>query len=104
MNAIRAALSLLFAVSGAAKLFGHSAVRKNFRRWGHPDPLMYFIGACEAAGAAALWLPRLELPAALGLTLLMFGALGTHLKAKDGPAQWLPAVVALGLLSALLIR
>jgi hypothetical protein len=63
------------------------------------------IGVAEVIGGIGLVLPwllgiaRVLTPlAALGLTALMIGAVGTHLKMKDG--HFAPAAV-LGLLSAI---
>jgi hypothetical protein len=71
----------------------------------YSDQSLKLIGFAEVLGAIGLVVPwllgiaRVLTPlAALGLTALMIGAVGTHLRRKDG--HFAPALV-LGLLSAI---
>ena len=75
------AAAFLFASS--RKLTGNAAMVENFARFGYPPWFMYFIGAAELSGALGLLfgavvhpiLPRL---AAVGLMIIMVGAVVTH--------------------------
>lgn len=54
----------------------------------HYLPIMPFIGILEIAGGIGLLIPRLRIWAALGLFLLFFGGLASHLAS----ATYLPMV------------
>jgi hypothetical protein len=79
---------------GAAK-----SLREEFAAYGLPDWFMRVIGVLKVGLALALlvsiWLPRVAAPAALGLGLLMLGALAMHLKVKDPLKKSLPALTVL---------
>lgn len=89
-------LALVFALSGGAKLLALPFETEAFARWGYPLEFMYLTGALELAGAVGLLLRRLSAFAALGLAMLMLGAVGTHLL----HGEWLMAGVATGILLA----
>ncbi len=74
----RIVLSLIFLVSGLAKLLSLDFETAAFARWGYPEGFMFFIGTFEVAGAIGLWLRKLTALAGLGLCVLMLGAAGTH--------------------------
>ncbi|WP_246128474.1 DoxX family protein [Pleionea sediminis] len=71
-------LGLIYTASGCAKLLGLGFELEAFARWGYPIYFMYFIGVCEVLGGLALIINILRHLAALGLSLLMCGALITH--------------------------
>jgi hypothetical protein len=85
---------------GAAK-----TMREEFQAYGLPFWFMCVVGALKLGFAVALllatWLPALSQPAALGLGVLMLGALGMHLKIGDPPLKSLPAVLLLALCAAI---
>jgi hypothetical protein len=60
---------------------------------------MMLVGALKLLLAAALiagiWVPDLTLPAALGMAVLMLGAIAMHLKVKDPARRSLPALCML---------
>lgn len=102
-------LALAFAAAGTLKL---TTARADLQAKGmawvedFTDGQVKGIGALEALGAVGLVLPGLTrvapvlVPvAAVGLALVMAGAVVTHLRRGEGPAAALPALV-LGLLSA----
>jgi putative oxidoreductase len=72
-----------YLAASIAKLSGSSRMVQNFTHFGYPVWFMYFIGAAELAGALGLLfgglahriLPRL---AALGLMVIMLGAMASH--------------------------
>ena len=62
-----------------------------------------FIGGAELLGGIGLLIPRLVRPAALGLIVIMLGAVFMHAtKIPDGLANGVPALVSLALLVMLL--
>jgi uncharacterized membrane protein YphA (DoxX/SURF4 family) len=68
----------LFVMLGVMKFLDPSWAR-SFARWGYPEGFHAVIGSLEAAGGAALMIPRLATPAALLLMAIMAGAGLTHL-------------------------
>lgn len=103
-------LSLLlaagFILGGAAALLGLPPFPENARRLGMSRGLGVFIALAEiAAGlavAAAVFVPAvrpLGVAAAVGLVLLMVGALVYHRRAHDPAGQYVPAA-ALGTVAA----
>ena len=77
--ALRALLAVLFAMAGSAKVFGDPAMVEMFATIGVGQWFRYAIGALEVSGAGGVLVPRLSGPAALGLVLLMAGAVLTNL-------------------------
>lgn len=62
-----------------------------------------FIGGAELLGGIGLLIPRLVRPAALGLIVIMLGAVFMHAtKIPGGLANGVPALVSLALLVVLL--
>jgi uncharacterized membrane protein YphA (DoxX/SURF4 family) len=105
------ALSLLLAaacfVPAAAKLAGHPKMRHTATHFGIAWRRYRLIGVAElAAGAGVLiglfWRPAGWL-AAVGMILLLVGALIIHRRAHDSVREALPALVALALSGAYLI-
>ena len=93
MNIIRYLLATIFFASGAAKLAGLEFEMVAFERWGYGIEFMYLTGALEVAGAIALFIPKLLRFAAIGLVLLMIGAMGTHLIHQEWPMLALAAAI-----------
>lgn len=91
----RLVISLCFAAAGLAKLLGLAIEVDAFRRWGFPPGFMYFIGVLELAGAAGIWMRRLDAYAALCLAVLAAGALATRLVF----AEWVMALATAVLLA-----
>jgi hypothetical protein len=71
-------------------------IREEFAAYGLPFWFMYLVGALKIGLAvaliAAIWFPSAARPAAIGLGLLMLGALAMHLKAKDPIRKSAPAI------------
>lgn len=92
-------LGVLFLAVGAFHLRGSAAVAQIGAHTGHSLQAYRLIGLAEAAGGiglllglAATWIGA---AAGIGLTLLMAGAVITHLRIGDGPRQWsAPALLA----------
>ena len=72
---------------------------EEFKAYGLPSWFMFTVGAAKVALAclliASVWFPMLKNPAAIGLALLMVGAVMMHLKVKDPIKKSVPAMSAL---------
>ena len=77
-------IALVFLASGSAKLLALEFEVEAFSRWGYPLWFMTSTGAAEVSGAVALWIRPLRALACLGLTVLMIGAVGTHVVHGEG--------------------
>ena len=85
-------------------------MKEEFAEYGMSESTMYAIGATKV-GLAALMLaglrvPALTRPASAGLSAMMLGAIGMHVKVKDPIKRALPAisVFSLSAAAALLAR
>lgn len=74
----------------------------SFGTLGLPPWFGYFIGACEVAGAVGLFIRRLSMLAAAGISIIMIGALYFHIM-HTPLSQGIPALAIL-LLSAFIIK
>lgn len=95
-------LTALFLMGGVTKLMGAQQVVDTFNHFGLPLTFMYFIGLCEAAGAIGLWIPKLSVLAAVGLIIVMLGAVSMHFM-HDPITAAIPALAALGLLTFVIL-
>lgn len=99
-------LAIAFAAIGGAKLLAVPSMRARAAHVGLGVDAYRLIGALEVAGAAGLVtglaVPLLRAAAALGLLLLLVGAVVAHLRVKDGVKDMAPAIV-LGALAAALL-
>jgi putative oxidoreductase len=91
-------LAAEYAFASIPKLMGQSEAVQGFRQAGFSDGFRLFIGAAELAGAIGLLVPRLRFWAASGLSIIMIGAVVTHVRAGDTVAHMAPAVISLVLL------
>jgi len=96
--------TLAFLAAGSFKLSGAEEMVQNFQKYGLPITFMYFIGLSEVAGAIGLWLKiapvggiQLRLLAALGLSIIMVGAIVNH-AIHDPISMAVPAAVLLAIL------
>lgn len=80
-------LGLLFLLIGSMTVAGMNMFVENFRRFGYPQWFRIVTGSLEVLGGIGLligiWLPGLAALASAGLTLVMLGAVLTHLRTKD---------------------
>ena len=90
----------------AGKLLGHPKMRQSAAHFEIAWPRYRLIGLAELAAAAGiligLWWHPLGVAAAAGMTLLLAGALITHLRAADSGKEMAPALLALALALAYL--
>lgn len=101
---LQALLAAMFIFSGGHKLLDLPGTMKMFGGLGLPDWFAGLIGGAEVLGGIGLLVPRTVRLAALGLLIIMIGAVFMHAtKIPGGLAQGLPAVVALVLLVVVLV-
>ena len=93
---LQALLAALFVWSGVAKLFAITGTVEGFDKIGWGQWFRYFIGALEFAGGLGLLIPRLISLAALGLAVIMVGAVYMHFTALPPAANAVtPAVLVI---------
>ena len=96
-------LAFAFLAAGSAKIAGLPFMREAANHLGVPFTAYRGIGTLEIAGALGLALgfanKGIGVAAAIGLCLLMLGAVGSHLRSGDSLAKAAPALV-LALLAA----
>lgn len=98
-------ITLLFAaaclVPAAGKLLAHPQMQASAAHFGIPWSRYRLIGVAEFAAAvgilAGLAVPAFGVVAAVGMTVLVGGALVVHRQAGDSPKDAMPAFIALGL-------
>lgn len=90
---IKVGCCLAFLAAGSAKVARFKPFAEQFREFGLPIEMMYFIGTLEVVGAVGLWIPLLSLWSFSGLTCLMAGAMSRHVKARHSVAGLSPSVV-----------
>lgn len=99
---VQGVLGLLFVGIGSMTVAGMSMFVENFRHFGYPQRFRTAIGSLEVLGGIGLlvgiWLTWLTALASTGLTLVMLGAVLTHLRVKD-PFQRMVLPIVLGVLS-----
>jgi len=70
-------------------------MKEEFAVYGLPGWFMYFIGFLKLSFAvlliAGIWIPSMTVPAAIGMAVLMLGAVAMHVKVKDPMQKSLPA-------------
>jgi len=96
-------VSLSFISTEIGKIAHDAEMRQFFVQSGYPVWFLYFIMFAETAGAFGLLVPRTMVPAALGLALIMTGAIGTHLHNGDPFSDSLEALHLLLLLTCIVL-
>lgn len=94
------ALAVLFSAAGTVNSLYLAAARKEGQHLQISTGLSRFVGWCQLAGAIGLiaglcWRP-LSIAAAVGLMLMMVGAVVMHRRVNDSMQATLPAVVVFG--------
>ena len=95
-NVGRGLLAFIMFAGGAAKLAGVPEALESFSILGLPSWFGYFIGACEVAGAIGLFISPLSALAAVGIALVMLGAISFHVM-HTPLAEGIPALIAFSL-------
>jgi uncharacterized membrane protein YphA (DoxX/SURF4 family) len=90
-------VTLIFALLGTAKIMAVPPMRYLASEAGFSVDAYRGIGVLEVAGAVGVALglavPLLGRAAAVGLLLLLAGALITHIRQGDGPRKYAPVIV-----------
>jgi len=87
-------LFLLFVSAGYPKISPNQSMINRFLNWGYSQEFAQFIGGFELLGGILLLVPRASLYASLGLLLLMFGAVYTHVSTDIG-SPWFAIITAI---------
>ena len=99
---VQVVLCLLFVVIGSMTVAGRKMFVENFRRFGYPQWFRIVTGSLEVLGGIGLligiWLPWLAALASAGLTLVMLGAVSTHLRIRE-PLQKVVLPLVMGALA-----
>ena len=96
-------VSVSFFCVEIGKLSHDADMRQFFLQSGYSVAFMYFVMLAETAGAVGLFFPRTTLPAALGLIVLMMGAIRTHVHNRDPFSDSIEAVHLLILLACIIV-
>lgn len=98
---LQIALAAPFAAGGLLKITGDPEMIELFADIGAGRWLRYLVGVLEVAGAIGLLIPRLVVPAALGLVALMVGATVTNVAIlHTSPVTPVTFLLAAGLIAA----
>lgn len=101
---LQALLAAMFIFSGGHKLMDLAGTTKMFEGMGMPGWFAALIGGAELLGGIGLLIPRTVRPAAMGLIIIMIGAVFMHAtKIPGGLAKGMPAIVCLLLLVVVLV-
>ena len=92
-----AALSIVLAAAGAPKIINAASAQRSAEHLGVPPTLNRAIGVLELAAVAGLLagivVRPLAIAAATGVTLLMIGAVASHIRVRDRIAAAVPALL-----------
>ena len=70
-------------------------MREEFAVYGPPEWFKVVVGRlkllCATALITGIWLPAFVKPAAIGLAILMSGAVAMHLKVRDPIKKYIPS-------------
>jgi len=83
LAAFRMAVALTFAIAGIGKAFNMVFMTQFFTQSGYSVGFLNFIMLAEVLGTVGFLLPWAFLPALLGFTIDMFGAIVTHIHNGD---------------------
>lgn len=94
----------LFMMMAVPKLMSAPDTVANFERWGLPGKMYLVIGTFEILGAIGLLIPTTSTSAAVGLIMIMMGALYTHLTHGEMLMAMMPAMVMMMLAFVIYVR
>ena len=86
-------VAAVYCAAAYGKLSGVQEMVDNFHRWGFSNELRLFVGSAELIGALGLLIPATATLAASGLSVIMVGAIFTHLANHEGPMALVPLVL-----------
>ena len=87
-------VTVVMLMGGYMKLTGNEMAMGSFAVLGLPAIFGTFIGVCEIAGALGLWYRPTSRYAAMGISIIMLGAIYYHV-AHPPIAEGIPALVVL---------
>jgi len=93
--AVMAVVSVVMLMGAALKLSGNEVALQSFADLGLPSWFGTFIGVCELLGAIGIWLRPTSRLAAMGIAVIMVGAVYYHVMFPPIQAGILAAVVLL---------
>jgi hypothetical protein len=93
---LKVLVSAIFVGAAVQKFTG--AVAPNWDRWGYSRQFMYATGIAEVGALVLFWWPGLELVGAGSLGVVLFGALATLIRHREGLSH-----IALTVLTLLLV-
>jgi putative oxidoreductase len=96
LNLAKGLIALVLLGAGGAKLAGIPELHQSFHLLGLPEWFGYFIGACEIAGAVGMFITPLSALAALGIAMIMGGAIYFHIL-HTPLTEGIPALIVLAL-------
>lgn len=96
-------VAIAFICTEIGKVVHDAEMREFFLQSGYAVWFLYFVITCEVLGAIGLMIQRTAVPAAAGLSLLMMGAIGTHVHNGDPVSDSLDAIHLLILLTCILV-
>jgi uncharacterized membrane protein YphA (DoxX/SURF4 family) len=96
-------VAIAFICTEMGKLRHDAEMRQFFLQSGYPVWFLYFVIVCETLGSIGLLIPRTLLPAAVGLSILMLGAIRTHIHNGDPFSDSLVALHVLILLVSIIV-
>jgi hypothetical protein len=95
-------ITLIFAGAAVQKFNG--TVAPNWDRWGLSRRFMYATGIAEVVALVLFWVPGFELVGAIGLGLVLLGALATLIRYREGASHIAFTALSLLLVVARLYR
>ena len=97
---LRVLISLGFLLASIGKLTNNSQVIDMFNNWGYPNNFHFFIGVFELILALLLLIPKTLKIGILGITIILIGAMVTHL-INDPPVELIRPIIFLLLLGGI---
>src|SRR4029450_8349872 len=91
-------VSVIFVSAAAQKFTGK--VAPSWEHWGYSRRVMYATGPAQLIALVVFWVPGLELAGAVGLGLVLLGALATLIKYREGASHIAFAALSLLLVAA----
>jgi len=88
-------LAALYLIAGISKLAGAPMWVERFLAWGYTDTFRVLVALSEIAGAIVLLIPRIASIGAVGLAIVMLGAIFTHLFHGSAVVAILPLVLVM---------
>ncbi len=104
MNILSYVLTSLFLLAGMFKLGSAKPMKDQFEEFGLPKQVMWIVGALEIIGAIGVQVNELSRFAAIGLLLLMIGAMINHIKVKHSFSKIFPSLLLFILLAIYLFN